>query len=146
MNRCVCTGVFYNWYFWFAKMLLKNTQNWVEKSGNWLAWRDIHILVEKNVSSQIALLLNSINYLDYPGKTSKWASDSPSRQVAQPTTDEGLKMILEEISVSLQPAEVWKCVIHIRDRARDYIIFLNGDCLDSQRNQLRKVQMNGDFT
>ena len=38
--------------------------------------------------------------------------------IAQPATAEELKMIVEKFAVSLQPAEIIKCVSHIRDRAR----------------------------
>ena len=53
--------------------------------------------------------------LNYPGirKTWKWAAGSPSLKViviAQPATDEELNIVLGEFSVSLQPAEIWKCV------------------------------------
>jgi hypothetical protein len=72
---------------------------------------------------QIALLLES-RKSGFLGiwKTSKWATGSPRLQVtviAQPATDEELKMISEEFSVSLQPAEIRECVCHMRDRTGD---------------------------
>ena len=58
---------------------------------------------------------------------------------------EEFSIIVEEYAVSLQqPAEISKCVSHIRDRTRD-CISLNGACFESQLNQLRKVNMNDDF-
>ena len=64
---------------------------------------------------------------------------------------EELIIIVEEfdeefnIIVSLQqPAEISKCVSHIRDRTKD-CISLKGVCFESLLNLLRKVHMNGDF-
>ena len=49
-------------------------------------------------------------------------------------------MIVKEFAVSLQPAEIRKCVGLMRDCARA-CISLNGACFESQLNQLRKVHM-----
>jgi len=58
---------------------------------------------------------------------------------------EEFNIIVEEFAVSLQqPAEISKCVSHIRDRTRD-CISLKGVCFESLLNLLRKVHMNGDF-